>query len=256
MTIPMGFNRSSNYTYKKKILIYSIVRNIEHSFDQYYKQINEIAQSFSEYIFYLSIYENDSMDNTKKLLFSSDWSLFDKVSIISEKLRTVMFSSVKDVERVSALANSRNKALRAGDFVNDVDYVLMIDADMAYDIESIKSLLSFKELEPKFDIVSSVSIDEDGGHYDWWATRIGPEYNPKESDLEIDYKTKKYGSYYSTSNGLCLYNAIPFKKGAEYGYINKVTGSPDCEMVVVCQNFRELGHDKIFILYDAISVHQ
>jgi hypothetical protein len=73
---------------KEKILLYSIVRNIEPKFDQYYQQIKKIAKTFTEYEFYLSIYENDSTDKTKSKLHTSDWSFLNGVSIVTENINT------------------------------------------------------------------------------------------------------------------------------------------------------------------------
>jgi glycosyltransferase involved in cell wall biosynthesis len=238
---------------KEKVLVYSIVRNIENKFDQYYTQVKKIASNFPEYDFYLSIYENDSNDKTKELLISSDWSLFKDVSIITENLNTEFFGSVKDPVRVENLSNARNKALDACGFINKMDYVLMVEGDLRFDTKAVQELLNFKTVKPDFDMVSAVSIRKNGTHYDWWATRTGPNYVPGRSELNPRYKLRHYGEYYSTSNGLVLYRAKPFKEGVRHGWINTVTNEFDCEMVVLCQNFRAKGYDNIYINYRSFT---
>jgi glycosyltransferase involved in cell wall biosynthesis len=238
---------------KEKVLIYSIVRNIESKFEQYHFQIKKIVNTFPEYDFYFSVYENDSTDKTKKLLYSTDWSFFKGSSVITENLDTPFFGSVKDPVRVENLSNARNKAIVAGDFVNQVDYVLMVEGDMRFDVRAIRELLNFKDLEPKFDVVSAVSIRKNGTHYDWWATRTGPNFVPDRSELDPRYASKHYGEYYSTSNGLVLYRAEPFKKGVRHGWINTETKEFDCEMVVLCQNFRAMGYKNIYINYRSLA---
>jgi glycosyltransferase involved in cell wall biosynthesis len=238
---------------KEKILIYSIVRNIEPKFEQYHYQIKKIVNSFPEYDFYFSVYENDSTDKTKKLLSSTDWSFFKGSSVITENLDTPFFGSVKDPVRVENLSNARNKAIVAGDFIKQVDYVLMVEGDIRFDIKSIRELLNFKNLEPEFDVVSAVSIRKNGTHYDWWATRTGPEYVTDRSELDPNYASKHYGEYYSTSNGLVLYRAKPFKEGVRHGWINTETKEFDCEMVVLCQNLRAMGYKNIYINYRSFS---
>jgi hypothetical protein len=69
------------------------------------------------------------------------------------------------------------------------------------------------------------------------------------------YKKEKYTKYYSVSSGFCLYQAQPFRDGARYGYINKETGEPDCEMVVICQEFQERGHKSIYMANQAEMTH-
>ena len=247
---------ASGNSSKEKVLVYSIIRNNAGNIDAYYSQLRSVVQRFSnQYEFYLSIYENDSTDQTRNKLFSKDWSFFSGVSIITEDLNTPYFGSVKDAERVELLANARNKAIEAGDFLNHVDYVLMVEGDNTFDADSVGRLLNFKKKEPEFDIVSAVSLRPNGSHYDWWATRTGPEYKPGASEIPRNFRTEEYGRFYSTSNGLCLYRADAFKKGARYGYINTVTNTPDCEMVVICQKFQELGHGNIFINYQSKSYH-
>lgn len=240
---------------RKKVLIYSIIRNRENNMDAFYKQIKDIVNTFGDIEFYLSIYENDSTDGTKAKLFEKDWSFCSGVSIISENINTPYFGSVKDATRVQILSDARNKAIEAGGFINIVDQVLMLEGDISFTMKSIERLLTFEKFEPDFDVVSAVSLRPNGKHYDWWATRTSSIYVPGKSELDPMFRTKEYGPYYSTSNGLCLYNAKPFKEGVRHGWINKDTQNFDCEMVVLCQNFRNAGYNKIFIDYKSIAQH-
>jgi glycosyltransferase involved in cell wall biosynthesis len=240
---------------KKSVLIYSIVRNMGQGANRYYNQIKAIVDASPEYDFYLSIYENDSTDKTKSLLLSKDWSFFKGISIITENINTKLYGSVKDAQRVENLANARNKAIEAAGFIDRVDYVLMIEGDNSFKVEAARHLLTFRELVPDFDIVSAVSIRPTGTHYDWWATRTTPFFNPNSSDLDPEYSSKEYGEYYSTSNGLCLYRAKPFQDGIRHGWINSLTNEFDCEMVVLCQNFRNAGYNNIYINYKSLSYH-
>lgn len=234
---------------KEKVLLYSIVRNIEPKFDQYYNQIKKIVKAFPEYEFYLSIYENDSADRTKLRLHTTDWSFLNGVSVVTENIQTDFYGSVKDPVRVENLSKARNKAIEAAGFLENVDYVLMVEGDLSFTMNSVRELLNFKSIKPNFDVVSAVSIRKNGTHYDWWATRTGPVYKPERSELDPEYNRKHYGEYYSTSNGLVLYRAKPFQEGIRHGWINTVTGEFDCEMVVLCQNFRAKGYKNIYINY-------
>lgn len=241
---------------KKKILIYSIVRDNAKYVDRYHKQLASIVSSFgSEYDFYLSIYENDSVDGTAQKLMAKDWSMFNGVSIITERIGTQSFGSVKAEERVKNLSFARNKAIEAAGFIDFVDYVLMTEGDNEFTTDSVSKLLKFGEKEKDFDVVSAVSIRNNGTHYDWWATRKTPIYQRGHSEIPRNFARLDYDKYFSTSNGLCLYNAEAFRKGARHGWINDATGLFDCEMVVLCQEFRKLGHDKIFINYQSKSHH-
>jgi len=240
---------------REKVLIYSIIRNRASSMPRFYSQLKKLVKALPEYDFYLSIYENDSDDRTKIEIFNKDWSFFKGIAIVSENIDTEYYGSVKDAQRVENLAKARNKAIELGGFLNNVDYVLMIEGDVLYTTDDVKRLLDFKNIEPDFDIVSSISLRKNGKHYDWWATRTSAKYNPDRSEIEDNYEQKQYGKYYSTSNGLCLYRAKPFQDGVRHHWINKVTKEFDCEMVVLCQNFKNAGHENIYILYTSKAHH-
>lgn len=244
-----------NKNQKEKILLYSIIRNEGQFMDGYYNKLKSMVKSFPQFEFYLSIYENDSTDKTKNKIFSKDWSFFEGVSIISENIMTKDYGSIKDADRVKNLSIARNKAIEAGGFLSFVDYILMVESDMEWDNETVRKILFFKEKEPNFDIVSGITI-RNGGLYDAWATRKGPKFIPRRPVLSSDYKTKSYDKYYSTSNGLCLYRAQPFREGVRYGWINPVTKQFDCDTVVVCQNFHAKGYKNIYIIHDAEIYHE
>ena len=241
---------------KEKVLVYSIIRNRAKYIESFYSQLNKLVQSYPQYDFYLSIYENDSTDKTKYKILNKDWSFFKGVSIVSENINTEYFTSTKDEERVKNLSIARNKALESNTFLPIVDYVLMVEGDIRFKVSEVGELLSFKDQEPDFDIVSAISIRKNGTHYDWWATRTSAEYVKDHSEIEDNYNKKHYGRYYSTSNGLCLYRAKPFQEGVRHHWINTVTKEPDCEMVVLCQNFQEKGYKNIFINYKVKAYHE
>jgi hypothetical protein len=241
---------------KEKVLVYSIIRNRAKYIETFYSQLNKLVQSYPQYDFYLSIYENDSTDKTKHKILNKDWSFFKGVSIVSENINTEYFTSTKDEQRVKNLSNARNKALESNTFLPIVDYVLMVEGDIRFKVSEVGELLSFKDQEPDFDIVSAISIRKNGTHYDWWATRTSANYIKDRSEIEDNYNKKHYGRYYSTSNGLCLYRAKPFQEGVRHHWINTVTKEPDCEMVVLCQNFQEKGYKNIFINYKVKAYHE
>jgi len=242
-------------TVREKVMIYSIIRNNEKTIDRYYDQIKTLSQSLTGYDFYLSIYENDSTDGTKKKLFSKDWSFLSGVSIITENLNTEYFGSVKDAQRVENLAKARNKAVFAAGFIDICDYVLMVEGDNGWGPDDVYKLLKFKEKEPGFDVVSGISLRSNGTHYDAWATRTTPIFKPGVAEVPKNFKSLDYGKFYSTSNGLCLYRTEPFRKGAKHGWINEATGEADCEMVVLCQEFHKLGFGNVFVNYQSRSTH-
>ena len=240
---------------REKVLLYSIIRNESKYINAYHAKLTEIVRTFPQFEFYLSIYENDSTDGTKQKILNKDWSAFSEVSIITEDIATEYFGSVKAEERVKNLSMARNKAIESGGFLDFVDYVMMVEADVEFDMDVVAKILNFKNVVPDFDIVSGFTI-RNRRLYDQWATRKQPLYEEGTYPIADDYRMKSYDRYYSTSNGICLYRAEPFREGIRYGWVNKVSNDFDCEMVVVCQNFHDKGYNNVYIIHDAEIYHE
>lgn len=240
---------------KKTIFIYSIIRNRENSVQTFYSQVKQIVKYYKGYEFLLCLYENDSIDKTKENIRKLDWSFVEN-EIIIEDIGTKYFGSTNDEARVKMLADARNKALHAKDFLERSDYVLMLEADMIFNIQSIDRIFNFVKKFPDFDVVSSrsISLGRRGHHlYDTWGTRRTSTENV--GNLHPDWRNHKYQKYYATSNGICMYNSKPLKDGIQYGYFNKTLGHHDCEMVVICDELQRAGHDNIYILYSSVATH-
>jgi len=251
-------------TEKYKILIYTIFRNSEKFLDMYYSQVKDLVESFPEIEFYFSAYENDSVDLTKEKLKLKDWSFFKEYSLVTEDIGTRFFGSSVEEERIKNLSNARNKAIEAGNFLDKVDYVMMIESDVKYDARDVEKILNFGQKED-FDIVSGITYSLEPNKvmlYDTWATRRrnALEYNKVNNgvpwfDIDENWTKKSYDRYTSTSNGICLYKAKPFVEGVRHGYVSRHTNKFDCEMAVLCERFIDKGYDKIFISHDARIGH-
>lgn len=238
---------------KETIFIYSIIRNRENSVQTFYSQVKQIVETFPEYNFLLSLYENDSTDKTKENIEALDWSFIEH-KIVMENINTKYFSSTKDSERVELLANARNKAIEVNDFLDRSDYILMLEADMVFNIDAIRKIFKFKRIKPDFDVVSSISMRPEGRRlYDVWGTRRNS--TEKIGNLFRGWPSKQYEKYYATSNGICMYKSQPFKDGLRYHHYNESLGTTDCEMVVICDKLQRMGHNNIYIVYNAVAIH-
>lgn len=241
---------------KKKILIYTIMRNRTDKIQQYYDQIVQLPQQYPEFDWYLSIYENDSNDGTKSIFHQMDLSMFTKSCITMANIGTVHYGSVTDEDRVRNLANARNNAALAHDFYKEVDYLMMVESDVRYPIETVGKLLTFTERTgEEFDIVSGVLWgDENRGHWDTWGTRRNAD--EEWGSLHPNWQEVSYGKYYVTCNGIGIFKAQAFRDGARYGYINeRLGGKHDCDTAIICEEFIKRGYDKIFIDHTADIYH-
>lgn len=230
------------------ILIASIMRNSSNVVERYWNQIDDFITRFGdEHNWYVSIYENDSTDNTPELIRKLDISNLKGYSIISETLNTKSFGSVVEEERVKNLSIARNKALYAKDMIQKVDKVLWIEPDVAYTWELIDYLLHPERYNIDPDIYSGLNCDPNRGFltYDTWATRR--DEHEESGERFPDWQENPVREFYATFNAVVVYNAEPIKKGISFGWFNKRLNKFDCDTVVICENFREAGYNKIYI---------
>jgi hypothetical protein len=240
---------------KQNILIYSIFRNSGAIVDTYYHQLREFVTKFSDqYNFFLSIYENDSKDNTKEKLQKLDLS-FIKHSLISENINTPTFSSIPDENRVRNIAAARNKAIHSCNFLPNADWVMMLESDLKYDIDCIEKLLNFKSNHnlKNVDIVSAILWEKRNKHYDTWGTRRNAE--EYWGGLFEDWSQHDYKKYYATCNGIALFKAEAIRKGAIYDGYSKRFKKFDCDTANICEKFHEHGYSDIFINHKAHCYH-
>lgn len=233
------------------ILICTIIRNNARHIDRYWKQINDTIVNLKNknINWYISIYENDSIDGTKEKITELDMSNFVDSSVICENLGTQQYqtgcSNSRDADRVLNLAAARNKAVEAKNLYLLADIILWIEPDVEYSEKFIPILLLRTQLLPTgFDIFSGISVQE-GYFYDNWATRRTSDEDC--GSLYDDRETRPIAKFYSTFNCVCMYNAKPFKDGIRFGAWNKRFNKYDCDTAVICESFHEAGFDRIYI---------
>lgn len=124
---------------KKKVSVFCIWRDAEKHIHRTLKQLEDIESLDSDYDFSYFFYENDSVDNTVKIL--QDWTSSRKSSVLSEKLSAPKFNSTPAIERMKFLCECRNKCKElAGE--NESDYSLLIDGDIEFSKENFTASVS------------------------------------------------------------------------------------------------------------------
>lgn len=232
------------------ILISSIVRNRVTFLNQWAKQLNDLSELNQDINFYLSVYENDSIDGSKDFLKKIDFPLFKDYSLLSEDLLTNQHGSYKDAERVHLLADARNKSILNSPYLNIIDKVVSIEPDIQYNPEEMRKLLL-----SDYDIISARSIErhDDLSHhiYDSWATR------KNEQDSSWDYSILLEGimPVWTTFNCFCIYNAEAIRKGCLFSGHNHKINNFDCDTAVICELFRDNGYNNIVMDCDTKVFH-
>lgn len=237
---------------EEHILICTIFRNREKHIARWNEQISQLLDNNKNIKFSLSIYENDSTDNTKVLLKLFERSMFQFYFETYENLNTLYYGSVKSEERVKNLANARNKCIeQAIQKIDNFTKILFIEPDFKYSTETANKILNAeKKNNLSLDIISGVSYMH-GEFYDKWATR-----KDENEFWGVPINLEDIQPYWATFNGFCLYNAKPFYEGVRFGWINNRIKTFDCDTAVICENFREKGYNRIFLDSSAIFQHE
>jgi hypothetical protein len=232
-----------------RCLISTIIRNRGPHVPTWCDQLVLLAKHNPDIKFYLSVFENDSEDNTKQVLRLVEKKFqnhFEAVKMTTSDLGWPYFGSIKAEERVRYLAEARNKTLNQMHTLYDLalfDKIVCVEPDILYSPEQISSLL-YSDL----DIASGYSILPHGfGVPDWiydsWATRVNPddsEYRgPKVSELP------NLLTVASTFNCFCVYKALPFAEGLRFSGVNPRTLTWDCDTTNICFAFADSGYENI-----------
>lgn len=226
------------------ILICTICRNTEDSFERYIVNLKRALSNVNHNIRY-NLYENNSTDNTKNIIKNTDFSFLNtKPFILSEDLDNVCNTGGTTSTRVRRLANARNKCLKLNDNHIWADYIIFIECDIEYDENFINTLIE-RGIENKIDIFSGVAYTCNSNiPYDTWAVR-NTKFSPPFSTFIS--KNKQIRRFWSTFSCICMYNAVPFKNGIEFHYINPRTQSSDCDTTVICELFHAQGFTRVYV---------
>ena len=120
-----------------KLTVISLFRNSEKFLERLFSKLETIEKDYEvEYFFY----ENDSRDNTRKLII--EWMEERKGQFIYEDINTPTFGHTIEVERMELMTQYRNKILGAAKPI-DSDYTLLIDSDVDFSSRIVKDYLPF-----------------------------------------------------------------------------------------------------------------
>ncbi len=227
------------------ILISSIIRNEARHLDRWYSQIRAVVASQPQHTFSLSVFENDSTDGSGLKAAAYDWSGLGAFYITQAKLNSPFFVGGKDATRVALLANARNRTLYHFPMLAQMDWVLVIEPDVAYTVEVADKLINHEHYYGKrLDVFSGKSSPPGSkGLYDSWGSRkTNALCDWRQGDTEFD----GFEPMWSTFNCLTIYRADAIRAGHTFGGVNPRTGLPDCDTAVICENFRAAGYDQIY----------
>jgi len=127
---------------KYKISIFSLFRDSESYIHDCLRSLNEVELATNadfEYFFY----ENDSKDNTSKIL--RDWIKNKRGKLLSETANEQSHGSTLEPNRMIKMARIRNKMANLGKPVSS-DYSIVIDSDLSFSKNIVNEFLEYKDL--------------------------------------------------------------------------------------------------------------
>lgn len=240
-TIDTGHTRMA----QRRVVICGLCRNVRQLLPQLAARIERLGAMFGDY--QVVLYENDSIDATHEFL--RDWQhLNHRVHFLSERLGTTHYPSIRSAERVTYLAEYRNRYRRyVLDQFADFDHVIVVDTDLAggWSNDGIANTFGHDD----WDFVGSWGLlqihserSSEWQHYDAWAFRaVGHPH--EHSNIEVNSMVLERGEpllpVLSCFGGLGVYRMAAFKSAAY--------GGPDCEHVILHQRMRQCGFVASFL---------
>jgi len=263
-TVEQGYSTMKNL----RIALCSIVRDCDSQLSKNIRRIEKLRKLFKQ--FYAIIVENDSIDDTKKVL--EEWGknndniyLFINDFRTTNKPKTVDINPNYSIHRIERMAFYRNLYLQKLEELElDVDYVIIMDLDIHdFYINGIAHSFGVtdewdvvtangKNISPKF-------IDKIRCKYIYFDTYALQELRNSSPQTEHDIFSKIYKyskiptgqpliKVNSAFNGLAIYKASAIKNVRYSCRINDDQRvEAKCEHVALHEDIRNKGNDKIYI---------
>ena len=250
------------------IIICGIVKNAEKGLKRNIPIINALCSRFDDFKIY--IYENDSCDDTKKLL--KEWhdsnpnNVFvsvnntDPVRTIPSAKEVGCFNPFYSSRRISKMVSLRNRYL---EFIEEekwiADYIMVVDLDVA--ALNLDAIMSSFASENQWDAVTafgySTSPKLSKRYHDTYAlTEYGDQDNP-QTEVKIKSLAEKYGKMINTDKWIRVFSAFGglaiYKFEAIKGIRYQLLKNSDERVEVRCEHYSiykqmsERGFNKVFI---------
>ena len=251
----------------KSIIICGIVRNAEKGLINNIPVIRCFCKYFKDY--HVVIYENNSVDKTKKLL--AEWMKADATHVhcIMEnvdatatipKVSSVSVNPFYSHKRINKMAYLRNQYM---DYIASkewtADYLMVVDMDVArLDVDGI--LTSFN-VSQEWDALTAFGYSTSPKlcrrfHDTYALTEYGDEQNP-QTESKIKTNADKYGTLhkgmplvrvFSAFGGLAIYR-YEAVRGLRYDVYKNDDSRVEvrCEHYSIYKQMKDRGYDKVYI---------
>jgi len=188
-------NESKNMIKSFNVIIYGTIRDIEENFIKSFVNIDLLSSFFNNV--FIIIFENDSLDNTRKLL--TNWASFSNVNIVKHLILDNNLN-IRFPQRAHRLAYCRNQILNYI-FENNLDkhyqYAIHCDLDDRFwslDYDSICNCF-------QYDLNSwdaMFPVNPNSSYYDFWALRCNQTWFSKNifcCEIENNQKCNEFENH-------------------------------------------------------------
>lgn len=260
----------------KTIIICSIVRNAEKGLKRNIPVINQLCTFFSDYK--IIIYENDSTDNTKKVL--TEWKNSDSKHIYvslndCDKSQTIPnhnetkcnpFFSYKRINKMAQLRNFYMNYIESNNW--SADYLMVVDLDVSQLF--LKGIISALSKDIKWDAITafgySTSPSLERRYHDAYALVEIDKVTTPQTENSISSLQRKYGDLkdedkwikvYSAFGGLSIYKFSSIKQ-LKYNVLSNNDSRVEvrCEHFSIYEQMHNHGYNNIYIVPEMTLKYQ
>ncbi len=236
----------------KSIAVISLWRDSQKYIYKSLKQLsNQEEELGNDYSFFYSFYENDSLDDTCKIL--RKWLKGRQGVLLTEKLNHPKWRSVPSKTRTQAMAKYRNLCLDSLRY-KKYDYLFIIDSDIYYDNDLFKSMIKLIDNNKLYGMITpntqqnvpdKFDLNKSSSYYDSWALK----------DLHGNQALSfAYNPFIIFSDRSKWNKSLPISVESAFGGISLVrgeliqeqkliwNGDLGCEHWYFCEKIREMNY--------------
>lgn len=236
------------------VVICTMVKNAEEYISNMFDKLVDLGEHFLNY--YIIIYENDSTDDTVKILKGLESNHRSALTVISEVLDLPNLGGGCDSKRLETMAILRNKYLNeVKDKWSHYDYTIVVDGDI--DFFDISGIMNSLGVPTEWDAITSNGLDilrDTTIYYDILTLVQHGKMQNNTVKAVLEYPSNTLIPVESAFGGLAIYKtqAILDAEYASFLIDGEHCGwhpdrRPCCEHTGLCLRMIENGFDKIFI---------
>lgn len=188
------------------INVFLCVRNNENILELTLENLIKIEKDNSNYKFKYYMYENDSIDNTKKIVLN--FYKNHNGNCLFETLKKKQWGCVKDNNRSLDMSYYRNKMKSLCKNFNNSKYSLILDTNVLFDVLCFKKMIDILENNLDIHMVTPYGVLENkpNKYYDTYALSIKNVYGNKA--LYFLNKQLKYNDIVDINSGFSGFSII------------------------------------------------